>query len=356
MHLLLLSLLACGDSAPPEAPAAPEEAATKDEAPAEEAPTVDPSKYAAMFGVLEPVPVTAEEKALVDLGRQLYYENRLSDTQTMSCNTCHQLDNYGVDGEPTSPGTHGERGARNSPTSYNAFLHVAQFWDGRAADVEEQAKGPILNPGEMAMPDEATVEKILGSIPGYVEGFGKAFPGEEQPVNYENMAKAIGAFERHLVTPGDFDTFLAGDASALTAEEAKGLETFVSTGCTACHSGKLLGGTMYMKLGQVQPYETEDIGRMEFTGNEADKYFFKVPSLRNVAKTGPYFHDGSIATLEEAVSLMAKHQLGKELSDEDTASIVAFLGALTGEIDQAYVAKPKLPDGGPDTPGPSAAK
>jgi cytochrome c peroxidase len=195
----------------------------------------------------------------------------------------------------------------------------------------------------MAMPDAAAVEKVLRGVPGYVDAFKKAFPDAAEPVTYDNMAIAIGAFERKLTTPGRFDKYLAGDATALNAEEKKGLDTFIATGCTACHGGQVLGGSSYMKLGQVVPYETKDTGRFEVTKNEADKYFFKVPSLRNVAETGPYFHDGSIATLEDAVTKMAKHQLGKDLKPEEVTSIVAFLKALTGEVDRAYVAKPTLP-------------
>jgi cytochrome c peroxidase len=344
MTPLLLLVLACGDTttqAPPPPPP-----------PVVEAPPENPAaKYAPMFGRLEAVPVADADRAKVDLGRMLYYENRMSIGQDISCNSCHMLDAFGVDGQPTSPGHKGQRGDRNSPTSFNAFLHFAQFWDGRAATVEDQAKGPVLNPVEMGMPDEAYVLKVLSSIPGYQEAFAKVFPGEN-PLTYDNVANAIGAFERHLVTPGRFDAFLAGDATALTDGERAGLDTFVATGCTACHSGALLGGTSYQKLGAVVPYETTDLGRGKLTGNEADNYFFKVPSLRNIAKTGPYFHDGKVATLPEAVTLMAKHQLGRDLKPEEVASIVLFLEALTGEVDQAYVARPELPASGPKTPGP----
>ena len=225
----------------------------------------------------------------------------------------------------------------------NASTHVAQFWDGRAEDVEAQAKGPILNPIEMGMPDEATVVAALGAIDGYAPLFAAAFPDTEAPITYDNLANAIGAFERTLITPSRFDTYLAGDGSALTAEERAGLDLFVSTGCTACHSGAGLGGSLYMKLGLVTPYETEDIGRMEVTGLESDRHVFKVPGLRNIAETGPYFHDGSIATLEEAVILMANHQLGKNLSVEEADSIVTFLKALTGELPEGAATVPEMP-------------
>jgi cytochrome c peroxidase len=225
----------------------------------------------------------------------------------------------------------------------NASTHVAQFWDGRAADVEEQAKGPILNPIEMGMPDEATVVGALRDIDGYAPLFAAAFPDAEAPITYDNLANAIGAFERTLITPSRFDAYLAGDGAALTDDERAGLDLFVSTGCTACHSGTGLGGSLYMKLGLVTPYETADVGRMEVTGLESDKHVFKVPGLRNIAETGPYFHDGSIGTLEEAVILMANHQLGKNLSTEEADSIVTFLKALTGELPEGAATVPEMP-------------
>jgi len=297
-------------------------------------------------------PVTEEK---VELGRMLFYDPRFSVNQEISCNTCHQLDSFGVDNEPTSPGHTGERGERNSPTVYNAALHVAQFWDGRAADVEEQAKGPVLNPVEMGMPSAEHVVEVLRSIPGYRERFAEAFPGQEDPVDYDNFARAIGAFERGLLTPSPFDAFLEGRTDALGPKQLAGLETFMDTGCIACHNGVGVGGGLYQKLGLVHPYATEDEGRFEVTGDEADRYFFKVPSLRNVVATGPWFHDGQVAELDEAVRLMAWHQLGKELTPEQVAEIVAFLGALTGKPDPQYVAKPELPESGPDTPGPKTA-
>jgi cytochrome c peroxidase len=313
------------------------------------------AKAKALFGTLPERadnPANSATDAKVELGRMLYYEPRLSKNQEISCNSCHQLDRFGVDGEPTSPGHQGQRGDRNSPTSLNAALHIAQFWDGRAADVEAQAKGPILNPVEMAMPSEAAVITLLNSIPGYGPRFAAAFPGDEDPVTYDNLANAIGVFERGLMTPAPLDRFIAGDANALSAEQQAGLERFIDTGCTTCHVGPAVGGGMYQKLGLVKPYETEDPGRFNVTGNEADRTVFKVPSLRNIAETGPYFHDGSIATLPEAVRLMARHQLGRELDDEAVNEIVTFLGALTGTVDASYVARPELPKNGPDTPAP----
>jgi cytochrome c peroxidase len=312
-------------------------------------------KYANLFAVL-PADMhggTPASKELVDLGRMLYYETRMSKSQELACNSCHLLDRYGVDNEPTSPGHKGQRGSRNSPTSYNAALQFAQFWDGRAATIEDQAKGPVLNAVEMAMPDEAFVLRVLKSIPGYQPLFEAAFPNDADPITYDNIAKAIGAFERGLVTPNSqFDRYLGGDAAALTPDEAAGLDLFVTTGCTTCHSGTLLGGAMYQKLGLVHPYETADVGRMEVTKNEADKFMFKVPQLRNIAKTGPYFHDGSVATLEDAVKKMAHHQLGKDLTDDEVGKIVLFLNTLTGELPTEYVAVPTFPESGPKTPPP----
>lgn len=308
--------------------------------------------------VFEPLPESVPNAAnpgtpaKIDLGRMLYYEPRLSKNHDISCNSCHLLDVFGVDGEKTSPGHRGARGDRNSPTVYNAALHVAQFWDGREPDVEAQAKGPILNPVEMASLGESEVEAILESIPGYQTAFAEAFPTNSPSLTYENLARAIGAFERNLMTPGRFDQFLAGNANALTESERRGLTSFLSVGCATCHMGPAVGGTLYRKVGQIFPYETEDIGREKLTGNAADRHVFKVPSLRNVAKTGPYFHDGSIGSLSEAVRLMAYHQLGQTLDASQIGDIVAFLGSLTGEVDAAYIAKPELPANGPNTPAP----
>jgi cytochrome c peroxidase len=347
VSLWIVSLFACGDVAETPAPT-PVPAPVPAEAPAPAGP-----KHAALFGPLPPSMDAGKpaSRELVDLGRMLYYEPRMSKSQELSCNSCHLLDKYGVDNEPTSPGHKGQRGTRNSPTTYNAAAQFVQFWDGRAVSIEDQAKGPVLNSVEMAMPDEAYVLRVLHSIPGYAEAFKAAFPGEADPITYDNLAKAIGAFERGLVTPDNkFDRYLAGDAAALSPEEQAGLDLFVSTGCISCHSGVLLGGMMYQKLGLVHPYESKDVGRMEVTKSEADKHMFKVPQLRNVAKTGPYFHDGSVPTLQEAVKKMAHHQLGKELTDDEVGKIVLFLDTLTGELPAEYIALPTLPPSGPETP------
>jgi cytochrome c peroxidase len=290
---------------------------------------------------------------LIDLGRQLYYDKRLSKNQDISCNSCHLLENYGVDNLPTSPGHKGQLGARNSPSVYHAAAHLAQFWDGRAATVEEQAKGPILNPGEMAMPSEAKVLEVVNSIPEYVSQFKTAFASDSNPVTYDNLGKAIGAFEKGLVTPSPFDKYFAGDKNALNAQQKRGLNLFVQEGCVTCHNGTYFGGQMFRKVGQMKPWPNQkDLGRYEVTKQEADKMVFKVPSLRNVAKTNPYFHDGSAKTLEEAVQIMTEYQLGKQLAANELKDLVAFLESLTGDIPQDYVKEPQLPASTAKTPKP----
>jgi cytochrome c peroxidase len=272
-----------------------------------------------------------DTEALVSLGKKLYFEKKLSQNNTQSCNSCHNVEGKaaGVDNLPTSPGAFGKTGDRNSPTVLNAGFHFTQFWDGRAADLKAQAKGPILNPGEMAMPSEAEVLKRLKEDPEYPGLFVKAYPTAKDALTYDNLAGAIAAFERTLVSSSRFDDFVNGDHSALSAEEQAGLNTFIATGCTSCHMGNLLGGNSYRKMGQVNPYETADLGRFNVTKDPSDKFFFKVPSLRNVAITGPYFHDGKVASLEDAVKKMAYHQLGQTLKEEDTTKIVKFLGSLS---------------------------
>ncbi len=271
-------------------------------------------------------------KEQVELGKLLYFDKRLSVNDQQACNSCHVLDNNGpgVDNKPVSDGAlPGKKGDRNSPTVLNAGFHIAQFWDGRAKDLVEQAKGPILNPVEMAMPSEAAVVKKISAIQEYKDLFPKAFPNEKEAITYENIAKAIAAFESTLITKDRFDDFLKGDVNALTQEEKKGLKTFMDVGCIQCHNGALLGGNSYQKMGKLNPYETKDLGRYNVTKKEEDKYVFKVPSLRNVELTAPYFHDGQAKTLEDAVKQMAWLQLNKKLTDEEVQSIVVFLKSLT---------------------------
>ncbi|MFT5465866.1 MAG: cytochrome c peroxidase [Verrucomicrobiales bacterium] len=310
----------------------------------------------AVFGTLPEAwenPENPITDAKVDLGRMLFYDARLSKSHAISCNSCHGLDTFGVDGKAGSVGHKGHITGRNSPTVYNAAAHLAQFWDGRAPDVEAQAKGPVLAGGEMAAPSEKWVVDSLKSIPGYAPLFKAAFPDAKDAITYDNMAKAIGVFERQLSTPGRFDEYLAGKDDALSEQETRGLSTFLATGCTTCHIGPAVGGLIYQKLGLVKPWPgLKDEGRSAVTGNEAEKGFFKVPSLRNIAETGPYLHDGSIDDLGKLVSMMAEHQLGKTLTDGEVKDVVAFLGALTGEVDEDYIKEPTLPESGPDTPKP----
>lgn len=295
------------------------------------------------FGQL-PAVVESSDNPLTDekvqLGRTLYFETSISAGKDKSCNSCHKLDAYGVDGEKTSEGHKKQRGARNSPTVYNAAGHFVQFWDGRAKTVEEQATGPILNPVEMAMPDDKSVIAALRTAK-YEDRFKKAFPGDKEPLSMSNLAKAIGAFERKLMTPSRWDKFLAGDTNALTSAEKAGFKKFTDTNCNMCHAGPYFGGQMYQKLGLARPWPTEtDLGRYAITKQDVDKMMFKVPSLRNIRKTAPYFHDGSVATLEEAIKRMGQHQLGKELSDADISSIATFLDTLTGDLPTELITPP----------------
>jgi cytochrome c peroxidase len=316
----------------------------------------------AQLGVFRALPdaVECEHNAIteykVDLGRMLYYEPRLSRDQNISCNTCHNLAKYGVDGQAVSDGYKGQKGSRNAPTVYNAAGHIAQFWDGRAPDVEAQAKGPVLNPVEMAMPSDKTVVAVLKSMPGYVDAFRKAFPGEKHPVTFENAALAIGAFERRLMTPSRWDKFLKGDQVALTDAEKAGLNKFMEAGCQSCHAGAYVGGEMYQRLGAAKPYpDTSDPGRQGVTKQQSDRLVFKVPSLRNIDKTAPYFHTGKVRTLDQAVRDMARYQSGRQLTDGEVASIETFLKALTGEIPAEYVKPPELPKSTRKTPKPRVA-
>ena len=268
----------------------------------------------------------------IALGKKLYFDTILSLDQTVSCNTCHLVDNNkaGVDNEKVSTGVNKKTGARNSPTVLNAGFHGIQFWDGRAPDLKEQAKGPVLNPVEMAMPDEQTVVDRLSKDKNYPAEFKKAFPDDDEPLSFDNMAGAIAAFERTLVTKDRFDDFLKGDDKALSAQELKGLETFLTVGCVTCHNGPVLGGKNFHKIGVYKPYPNkDDLGRYDATKKNTDKLKFKTPSLRNIAITAPYFHDGGIPTLEEAVENMGFLQTKKGLTDQEKADITAFLKTLT---------------------------
>ena len=283
-------------------------------------------------------PLTVEK---VELGRALFFDPRLSKSGTVSCATCHDPRAYGTDGNKLSPGHGGKVGRRNTPTVLNAAGAFAQFWDGRAATLEEQAIGPLLNVDEMGM-TAAEITRTLQRNAGYESAFRAAFPGEAEPITLDNVAAAIGAFERKLVTPSRWDAYLLGNASALTPAEKTGLKTFLNVGCMVCHTGVLLGGSMFERAGAVEPWPNQtDRGREQVTGLAGDRLMFKVPTLRNVERTAPYFHDGSMPTLDGAVRAMGKHQLGLDLTDEETASIVTWLKTLTGAI-PAELTAPEL--------------
>jgi len=278
----------------------------------------------------------------IDLGKKLFYDKALSKNETISCNSCHNLATYGVDNKSFSVGDTKELGVRNSPTVIYASLHSMQFWDGRAKDVEEQAKGPLLNPVEHGIPNAAFLEKKLRAIPEYQTMFKKVFPKDKEPITFDNLANAIGAFERKLIPKSKFDDYLDGNESAINDTEKKGLNSFIDNGCISCHSGVALGGQMFQKFGVYGDYakvthsKKIDKGLFDLTKKEGDQFLFKVSSLRNVEKTSPYFHDGSVSSLNEAVKMMGKLQLNKDLSDEEANNMVAFLKTLTADVDAKH--------------------
>jgi len=304
------------------------------------------------FGTPE-FPVTAER---ADLGRKLFFDPRFSSDGTASCSRCHLPGLYGTDGLAKPHGNHDKLNPRNAPTILNAALQFKAHWRGDRENVEDQAKQSLLGAASFGNPDFATAMARIKAVPGYLPLFQKAFPGEADPVTPENWGKAIGAYERTLATPSRFDDFLNdktgnGKAGALTAAEERGLRKFIDTGCATCHSGPGIGGGSFQKFGITADYWTEtgsdahDQGRADITHDPKDAYIFKVPSLRNVAMTAPYFHDGSVRTLPEAVRIMAKLELGATLSDEDAGDIAAFLGCLTGSVPANFAEAPILPPG-----------
>jgi cytochrome c peroxidase len=305
--------------------------------------------------VFNPLPATMTTDAnpitdqKIRLGKILFYETRISIDGTVSCARCHPLNQYAADGLKTSIGHHCTVNARNAPTVLNAAGQVSQHWIGNRIDVEDQARQSVVGPASFGMPSDAEVEDRLEKIEGYRSLFSAAFPGESKPVSVANLAKAIGAFERTLVTPSPFDAFLTGNESALTEEEKKGLAAFLDIGCASCHSGTYLGGGMYQKFGIFRPYweltisEKPDEGRFVVTKNDKDRYAFKVPGLRNVARTPPYFHDGSVEELETAILIMGRLQLGQEISGDQVENTRAFLESLTGVIPEDVLRIPELP-------------
>jgi cytochrome c peroxidase len=303
---------------------------------------VDPASLQVFAAAASP----PQDPNRVALGRFLFHDPRLSKNREVSCSTCHVLSKFGIDGKVVSTGFAGRHGTRNAPSVFNAAAHIAQFWDGRAADLETQALAPITNPVEMAMPNEQAVVDALSVVPRYVEMFRAAFPGDERPISLKNVGEAIGAFERGLVTTSRWDKFLAGDHSALTAVETKGLSLFMHRGCLTCHMGPEVGGSSFQRVGVVFPWPNQkDQGRAEVTHSPTDRMIFKVPSLKNIGATAPYFHDGSTTSLETAIQLMGHHELGIELPKDEINAMAAWMRSMTGEPDPAYIAVPKLPPG-----------
>ena len=313
-------------------------------------------------GLFKPIPASAPAlpdnattPAKVDLGKMLYFEPRLSESHSITCNSCHMIGMGGVDLQETSLGHRWQHGGRNSPTVYNAVFNVAQFWDGRAADLEQQAGGPLVNPVEMGTTEEHVVEQLKG-IPGYAAVFSKAFPGVADPITFDNVRKAIAVFEATLITPNaPFDRYLNGDEKALDAKQKEGLALFINKGCAACHNGINIGGGMYSPFGVVERPGADilplgDKGRFDVTKTVSDEYVFRVPQLRNIALTAPYFHTGKVWDLRQAVAIMGSSQLGAKLSDDDVSQVVTFLGALTG--DQPKITLPILPPTVATTPRP----
>lgn len=324
----------------------------------------DDLRHDALAASLAPIDAASALKAVkgndvtpakIELGQKLFFDPRLSKSQLISCASCHNLSLGGADTGSTSVGHGWQKGPRRAPTVLNAVFNSAQFWDGRAEDLKAQAKGPIQAAVEMSN-TPAAVEATLRSMPGYVKDFDAAFPHEAQPVTFDNMAKAIEAFEATLVTPGArFDKFLAGDDAALNDSEKKGLRLFLDKGCASCHSGPNIGGAAYFSFGVAKAPSEElrpiaDKGRSAVTKSASDDFVFRAAPLRNVALRAPYFHTGKVWSLDEAVNLMAVHQLGTTLSPEETREIVAFLGSLNGEAPK--VAYPTLPPRASETPRP----
>ena len=298
--------------------------------------------------VIKAVKVTEPEK--VELGKMLFFEPRLSKSGYISCNSCHNLATGGVDALPSSVGHNWQQGPINSPTVLNANYMLAQFWDGRASDLQAQAAGPIENPKEMGY-SHALATQTIASMPAYRAHFAKVY-GDEN-VTIDRLTDAISTFEKTLVTPNSpFDQYLLGKQDAISVDAKAGYQLFKSKGCVSCHNGPAVGGTMYMKMGLIKPFHTNNPaeGRIAVTGKEADKFVFKVPTLRNIELTYPYFHDGSVWTLEEAVNTMADIQLGQKLSDKENLEMVAFLVSLTG--DQPQITLPILPPSNKNTPRP----
>jgi cytochrome c peroxidase len=285
---------------------------------------------------IQPLPITIKlDQVKVTLGEKLYHDEKLSSDGKVSCATCHDLKKGGVDGKVVSAGAKGRLGSINSHTVFNSSYNFKQFWDGRADTLEAQVDGPLNNPKEMDFSWERAIA-YLKSMPEYQQAFTKAYP--KQGITKTTISHAIAEFERSLITPSPFDDYLRGNQHALTTEQKHGYELFKSYGCVACHQGVNVGGNMFQKFGLVNDYFKDrghiteaDYGRYNVTQQESDRYFFKVPSLRNVELSAPYFHDGSTQSLVKAVQIMGKYQLARDISTKDAEAIVAFLKSLTGK-------------------------
>ena len=299
-------------------------------------------------------PMTADK---IELGKMLFFDPRLSIDGTVSCNSCHNVMYHGGDGRPVGVGIHGQRGGRGSPTVWNSAFQTVQFWDGRAATLEDQAKGPLINGVEMGMTSHDFTLERLRQIPGYVQAFKKAFPKDKNSITIDTMARALATYERTLITPNSpFDKYIRGNKKAMTPQQIKGMKLVDEIGCTSCHTGDNFSGEGFkMGEGNYQPFPqipgskydkmydlTSDLGRYEVTKKVEDKNHWRVPTWRNIAITAPYFHNGKVKTLDEAVRVMAKTQLDADLNDTQVSDIVAFLNALTGEFPKQMM--PMLPN------------
>ena len=315
-------------------------------------PAFDP----AQLNLFAPIPESVETPLMDDatkLGQMLFFDKRLSRGQDMACVSCHDFAKAGQDGEAAATGTKKQGATRNTPSVLNAGGAFAQGWDARATTIDELVVPHILDPAIMGMPDEKRVTETIATIPAYVAAFKKAFPEESPAVSADTVARALGTYTKKLFARSRWDRYLAGDKAALNDAELGGVATFVEAGCTSCHQGKYVGGTQAAKLGIAKPWPGpagEEPGRFAVSKQEADRGMWKVPSLRNVARTGPYLHDGSVASLEEMTRLMARHQAGRELSEPQIKAIVTWLGTLDGEAPKVLTTKPQLPPSGPKTP------
>jgi cytochrome c peroxidase len=363
--ILALFVVACDDKkpAPPSVassagPAQPATTAPASVAALATLPSFDPAVHTTPFA---PLPEAVARPVLDDavkLGQMLYFDVRLSRGHDVSCASCHDLARSGIDAETVSTGTKKRKGKRNTPTVLNAGGSFAQGWDARSTTIEDFIAPHVNDPAVMGMDDQRVVD-TLASIPAYAAAFKKAFPDENPTISSDTLGRAMGAYTKKLFTRSRWDKFLAGDKASMNDAELGGLAMFVEAGCITCHQGKYLGANQVQKLGIAKPWPSpgkDDPGRFEVTKQEGDRGMFKIPTLRNVAKTAPYLHDGSIATLEETTRLMSRHQIGRELSDAQIKAIVTFLGALEGDPPKELVTKPQLPPSGPKTPPPAASE